>query len=465
MRQLVRKIYLKKVIILIFGILIIFESCKKEYQNEIIKSPKKLDESKVYKKPNTAEEVILVQNLSKVTDIFKELYKTKSNIKLVNAAIYSRTYTDESVYLKDLIYPNESILVRNKKFVNLTGKWGITLKSFSVNFWEEVRKKNDKLFENFLANLIQPSFPSLSIGASESNQSQQVTVYFPYSEQFILPDDGYFQPITSIVTATADADEGWGNLPFYDNQGNLQYYFQVLVNDDYAFENPTHIIGVNGIEPEPFSFEAPPLPTAATGVSRVFIGEVICKKYYDRLISFTGNGGGSDLKFARINGYLAPVNGQITNFSNDMVPADISRYNIRKQNWVYIYSIWDYNWLSQNNEQVLAIYEEDNTNSVNINGSLSTTLGLDSIGNSGGASIVGTIGFSINITSQDEIIRQIKMSRNGYFISAFGDQGHGFSPDDKFLPLPFTHGWPTYDVSYFSKLGTSVGWTMPYKLY
>lgn len=245
MRELVRKIYLKKVIILIFGILIIFESCKKEYQNEIIKSPKKLDESKVYKKPNTAEEVILVQNLSKVTDIFKELYKTKSNIKLVNAAIYSRTYTDESVYLKDLIYPNESILVRNKNFVNLTGKWGITLKSFSVNFWEEVRKKNDKLFEIFLTNLIQPSFPSLSIGASESNQSQQVTVYFPYSEQFILPDDGYFQPITSIVTATADADEGWGNLPFYDNQGNLQYYFQVLVNDDYAFENPTHIIGVN----------------------------------------------------------------------------------------------------------------------------------------------------------------------------------------------------------------------------
>ena len=104
----------------------------------------------------------------------------------------------------------------------------------------------------------------------------------------------------------------------------------------------------------------------------------------------------------------------------------------------------------------MAIYEEDNTNSVNINGSLSTTLGLDSIGNSGGASIVGTIGFSINITSQDEIIRQIKMSRNGYFISAFGDQGHGFSPDDKFLPLPFTHGWPTYDVSYFSKLGNSI---------
>ena len=204
----------------------------------------------------------------------------------------------------------------------------------------------------------------------------------------------------------------------FDNFGNFQYYIQVLVNDDYAAANPTHRIGVNGIEGETTLFEAPPLPTASTGMSRVYVGEVICKNQYDKLISFTGNGGGSEIKFCRLSGYLKPVNGQVTTFE-DIISADISRYKIRKQNWLRLFAIWDASWNIENNEQVFAIYEEDNTNNVTFNGSLSTTLGTGNSGSSGGASVTGTIGYSITRQSQDDIIRQLKLSRSSYFLGSF----------------------------------------------
>lgn len=438
-------------------------SCKKEIQS-INENVKTLDESKIYKRPTTEKEKLLVENLGKVTDIFKELYKNESNIKLVNAAIYSRAYTDESVLLKDLIYPTEGIIIQNKKFNVLTTKWGVSINAFANNFWNEVKKKNDKPLEAFLDKLVTENTSLLSSSSSENDPAYQVTVYFPYSEEFAAPDDGYFSPITSLVTATADADEGWGYLPFYDNSGILQYYIQVLVNDEYALANPTHIIGVNGIEPDPVAYEAPPLPTATTGASRVFVGEVVSKLFYDRLISFTGNGGGNEIRIGRINGYLAPVNGQITSFSNDIISAHITRFNIFFKNWKTLMSAWDFNWAPQNLEQVFAVYEEDNMNTKTFNGSLNTTLS-NSGGNSGNATVTGNINYSVTITSQDEIIRQLKMSRNAYFTSAFEDQGHGYSPNDTFLPLPFTHGWPTYEVNYYTKAGADFGWIMPYKLF
>jgi hypothetical protein len=70
----------------------------------------------VYKRPTTAKEISLVENLGKVTTIFKELYQTKANLNVVNAAINSRTYTDESVLLKDLIYPEGSLVTDNPRF-------------------------------------------------------------------------------------------------------------------------------------------------------------------------------------------------------------------------------------------------------------------------------------------------------------------------------------------------------------
>ena len=237
----------------------------------------------------------------------------------------------------------------------------------------------------------------------------------------------------------------------------------VIVNDDFAYTNPSHIIGLNGIEPYNITTNAaPPPPVPPPGVNRVYVGDGICRVQYDRLISFTGNGGGSEIKYCRLSGYLQPVNGQVTSFQ-DIISADFSRTEIRKQNWKFLSSTWDADWTNSNLEQVFAIYEEDNTSSITFNGSLVTTITVPSTPTTPGGSTTGTIGFSIARQSQDDIIRQLKISRNSYFAGAFQDQGFGFSGNYSFLPLPRTTGWPIYDAN--TGIGANVGWTWPYNIY
>lgn len=453
-----------KLTVLSLMILFALASCKKEISTEQEQIEEGVNPLKVYKKPTTPEERLLVENIGKVTEIFKELYKDKSNLKVVNAAIFSKGFTDESVLLKELIYPTTSWLNNVEKFKSLTQKWNVSLDRFSQNFWIEAEKKNDPTFTQFLNNLnVVNSATSNTSNNFENQNGEPVTVYFPYSDAFLPPEGGTYEPIASIVTASADTDEGWGNLPFYQD-GILQWYVQVLVNDEYAYANPTHIIGVNGIEYElePVPSEPPPPPPPPPGVSRLYIGEAICKNQYDRLISFTGNGGGSEIKYCHLSGYLAPVNGQVTTFQ-DIASVDFSRKSIRNKNWKRVFILWDDDWVPADLEQFFAIYEEDNTNTKTFNGSIGTTLSV--IPNSTTSTVTGTIGFTVSVTSQDDIIRQLKISRNSYFAGSFQNQGHDFSSDDTFLPLPFTHGWPAYDVHYWNKEGANVGWTWPYNTF
>ena len=440
--------------IIFFLVLTLLVSCKKESSNTVEQKKTEVDLSKVFRTPNTPEEKLFVENLGKVTDVFKEIYREKSNITLVNAAIFSKAYTDESVLLKDLIYPEQSWLNEVDKFKILAQKWNVSLVKFADAFWKAANKRNDPTFVKFLNDLN----PSNTANRLENEEGQQVSVYFPYSEEYEYGGTGgpgYFEPITSLVTATADADEGWGSLPYFVD-GVFQYHIQVIVNDDYVFENPTHIIGVNGIEIVTEPNGPPPPPPPPPGISRVYIGEGICKDQYDRLISFTGNGGGSEIKYCHLSAYLQPVNGHVTTFQ-DIASVDFSRYTIRKKNWKWVYIVWDDDWVPNDLEQILGIYEEDNTNTKTFNGNLSTTLKLDSM-----VSATGSIGYTVSVMSQDEIIRQLKISRNSYFTGAFQDNAHGFSNDATFLPLPFTHGWPAYDVHYWTKAGANVGWTWPY---
>lgn len=451
---------MQKVLLTLVAVIVIFiSSCQKDLKVEQPAQKKTIDPAKVFKTPSTPEEKLLVENLGKVTGIFQELYKTKSNLLVVNAAIAAKAYTDESVLLKDLIYPSESRLNKFPKFKLLTEKLNVSLLKFSENFWIEANKKNDNAFNQFLRKLDPNNVGQFSANTTDG---EPVSVYFPYYEEFITSDGDVasYAPITTISTATADADEGFGDLPYYLN-GAFQYNIQVLINDDYCLANPTHIIGINGIEPEPDPIpnEPPPPPPPPPGISRIYVGEGICKKQYDRLISFTGNGGGSEIKYCHMTGYLQPVNGQVTTFQ-DIVSVNFTRSDIRNKRWLRTFIVWDDDWVAGDLEQFFGIYEEDNTNSKTFSGSVGTTVTVVA-----GTTITGTIGFSITVQSQDDIIRQLKISRNSYFAGAFQDNGQGFSNDATFLPLPFTHGWPAYDVHYQNKTGADVGWTWPYNTF
>lgn len=105
--------------IIVLSLLFIFDGCKKNDLASTEKQIKTMNQALVSKLPSTPQEKLLVENLGKVTSIFKELYKEKSNLKEANAAIYSKAYTDESVLLKDLIYYENSRIAKNKNFIAL----------------------------------------------------------------------------------------------------------------------------------------------------------------------------------------------------------------------------------------------------------------------------------------------------------------------------------------------------------
>jgi len=436
-------------------------SCKKnaiDYQNGGV------DQSKVYQKPLTYDQIELVSNLEKITLILEDLYKEKKNLKLVNAAIYAKAYTDESVLLKDLINPMHSILPGNKKFVALCSKWNVRLQDFSDAFWKAARIKNDTQLFDFL-DFVQNKHLSIQnlsngqLGVNGQDNSYDVSIYFPYSSEFdISPSGDSYGPISSVVTSGAEADEALGFQPYY-SAGVLVDYRPVIINDDYVFTNPTHIVGINGIEP----YETqdanlnPPTVTTPPNVKRVYVGDAICRVQYDRLFSFTGNGGGSEIKYCRVSGYLKLVGHQITEFE-DKTSVKFERGTIRKKEWLRVYSVWDADWVVENKEQVFAIYEDDNNAEITFTGSLSTTLKHES-----GATVDGSIDYQIKRSSQDEIIKQLKISRVSYFAGAHRNQGWGFGIDKSFLPASAAQGWPFYDA--ISGGGANVGWTWPYDGY
>jgi hypothetical protein len=221
-----------------------------------------------------------VANLEKVSEVLKVLYLKQENLKLVNAAIFSKTYTDESILLQDLIFPEISRLPSNKRFKQYATSWNLDIGKFASQFWTESEKRNDADFVTFLNEQRPPEISRMDIG---NGYGDGVSIYFPYSEEFEVPDpyanqsSGYYAPITSVSTSTAEADEAWGQLPYYVN-GVFQYYTQVLINDDYCFENPTHIIGVNGIELDDITtMEAPPPPVVPPGVNRVLLVGLIVR--------------------------------------------------------------------------------------------------------------------------------------------------------------------------------------------
>jgi hypothetical protein len=450
----------------ILAVAILFTACRKnEAVDKVEISRKEIDPSKVYKLPTTEAEKLLVKNLDKTTEIFKELYKDKNNIKIVTAAIYSKTYTDESVLLKDLLYPSNSLLSQNKKFIETTKKLGVTLESFSQNFFEKLAESNDVEFKAFLKNLNQVNDYNLNGNSTQThvnnyeNYGNDISIYYPYSEVFIDDNNSYYYaPITTIATATAEADEGWGSQPYYVN-GVLAGYNQVLINDDYAEQNPTMIIGINGIEPLDYEINAhtpigPSLPDF-TGY-RVYLGEVICRKQYDVFISLSGNGGGSEVKYCRLSAYLKPVNQQITTFE-DIISNNFSRGDIKHKRWIRIMGIWDADWIRSNNEQILAIYEDDNEGTKEFNGTVSTD--LDSLG----LPIKASASYKVTVKTQDEIIRQLKITRSSYFGGAFTDQGQEFTGDRTFIPSNSPNlKWPAYEVHYKDRIGANVGWTWPY---
>jgi hypothetical protein len=203
------------------------------------------------------------------------------------------------------------------------------------------------------------------------------------------------------------------------------------VNDDYCEKRAVHIAQSGG------QVATPAPPAASPTITMVMIGSVMCSKQYDHLISFSGNGGGSELRFVRADGYLQQnSNGQITSPQN-VISVNCSRKDIRKKRWKEVNSIWDSNWEPDNPEQVFAIYEEDNEGSRTLSGSIQAKLK---------SLTIEPLNYEFTVKTKDDIIRQLGWKRSSFFAFNQGGLNNGCG---------LSNGFTIYDCK------TSVAYTMP----
>lgn len=482
--------------------------------------------------PSTPEELALVGHLSEITEVFKVLYKKNANVRLVNASIYAHVFADETVLLGDLIFPAQSRLPLYTRFDSLSRAWNVDLTSFAQQFWSEVQKRNNPDLEQFLQGLM----PSVAAGqyGVDNGTAPPVSVYFPYSELFAPSTGGAYLPTVSLLNAAADIDEAPGSEPVYQGS-TLTGYTTVLVNDVYTTSHPTHIVGVNGPEQPAtgpggggigiggggFCFGPgcmgwiPPPTTVPVEIKRsVLVDNYVLKAQYDNLISFTGNGGGSEVRINRISAHLQPTIGSAVTefaplplvnappgFSFDQTLTSHTRQEISDKVWkktlfwgpAYGESRWDTSWVQDNFEQVLAVWEYDNTNQrASFNGQLYTTLIQTT--STPMALVGGVKPYSVQAPSMHPPIKHLRISRSVYFGEARNNFGFGYRPGNcgtDFIRSQFkwdctnwsdyagldpysfsfpspanqTSLWPARDVHWDTKAGSVFGWVWPYRVY
>ena len=397
----------------------------------------------------------IVGIIKEVAEILQEVYRDDAAYQEVNNAIASGYYVDERILLEDLLYPSKSALYRTGKFHGT----GI----FSRRFFEVLDKGGHPVIRKLLTG--PPAAKGLTRSSVVSSEVRlirfdtvpvvitpglnNIAIYFPYSENFIERLPAILKP--TIVAADRDADVGIGKEPYACSAGGDRFcYRDVTVDDNYAERMPTHIVTV-GAQINTGT------TTATPGViSTVYHGWSMLTRQMDKLISFTGNGGGSEIKIGRIEGYLKIQDQQVTNFSGDLVTVNYTRGDIRKKRWKRVYSVWDVNWNYQDVEQVYAVYEDDTQGEKTFSGSSNTTVSLP--GKPSPGKVVGEIGFKVSVLTQDEIIVQRKINRTGYFRTGRLNQGWGFKLDSEDFLAPNVD-WPIYDG------GTIWSYTMPYQVY
>ena len=437
---------------MLFMLIVLSVACKKDIVADVIQPGE----------PASEVDRHAVAILKEVGDILEEVYRDPAAIDEVNATIYSGFYEDERVLLKDLLFPETSQLYESASFKKLKVDTGVFRKVF-VNAL--VRGKYPLITADVKPLLNIPGSPG---GASNNSQipdyvsvisgDKPVAIYFPYSDRFPqinlsrIPADNKIAVLKkpTIVYSDRDANQGKGRDPYYClDAKDKTCYRDVIVDDNYAYSKATHIITVGATMKVPV-----PEARAEQPVYRVYHGSSRLTSQLDHFISFTGNGGGSEMKICRINGYLRRSDEHIDDFAGDVVTVHYTRGEIRNKTWKRVYSVWDPNWNYQDIEQIYAVYEEDNRGVKTIDGSLKTTLKIPK----GGGTIEGDIGFKIQTQTQDQIITQRKIDRKSYLRDGLNNQGWGFLPDNSDF-LAGNRDWPIFDG------GSIWQYTFPNRIY
>ncbi len=459
--------------LLILFTIVHFTSCRKIYDKEII--PKAEIKDPIF--PTTIEEKKTVQDIFSVTEIIKKVYAANPNaIAEVNDLIKIGYYNDEFILLSDLLKYETSLIYQSPKTRNIKNKGEFKkefIKAIGINSSNAQARTTLEYLTDY--------------------QNGVITIYYPYSDKFT----GTTASIT-VVPADRDADEAPGYIL---KSGK---WINASAGDLYSQTNPCHLIGVTSTDftPAPDNIyrttdpnvlpdaarcgiiftgtqekqlPAPPIyPGNLPNIIKVFIGYSRCVYQFDRWISFTGNGGGSEIMYSRGDGYLKFANSHVTDFQ-DLTTVYHTRSDIRDKKALFVAAPWDNQWENNDTEQYYAIWEQDNKGSVNFKFSLATTV------NTGTGQGPGSISFDINKTSQDAIVDQKTITRQSYLTDARDQSKHGHG-----YLVGFDLAWTSlcsikltykYDYLFLDKVkdcpwpkrnwadASRVGWTWPYSIY
>ncbi len=454
------KIIPPRVYWLIFLTVFYFVSCKKDFVETNYQTSNEVRFSV------TDQEKELTSLTKEIGDVLKVIYQYPEVLREVDAAIYSGYEKDECISVKNLLQTESSPLYHFAEF----NKRNITPGVFYKYFSEEVATGSypliNKYYGSYLSksNASNTSVNSFKVGSPATAAAgpdngllkyeiwvvNGVKVYFPYSENFAATYDPRSPtinntgnpggPVVSTVSADRDADSGPGQEPYWvTDQYGVQHLTsrQVTVDDAYAETKATHIVNVMDGDRDP---PPPTIPPVTTGpIYQVWISWVRSDKMYDRLISFSGNGGGPDLRFARDYAFL-DADGQVKT-TGPVVGGSLSRKDVRKKRWVHMYQLWNTNWKPEQLSNHLGIWEEDNKGSITFTGSVSGKFKIL------GVETTVSTGFSYTKQSQDPILGNVDWDRDSYFRTAALNKGRGFQD-----------GWPIYNAD------LHVDYTMPYQV-
>lgn len=397
----------------------------------------------------------------------------------LGSIVKNEFYRDYIVTLEDLLNPNTSLAYQHS---NVSGDVKGSFKTFYSQETEDFPNKYLNL-EYVLENR------NTTVGDDTIDfyELAHIAFYLPYEEN---DDEIAFDTSTipTLVPAVIDEDSGLA----YNHTG--EEWINTVANDEYSTNNYTLIVnpiydpcsgygmapatsiattydipvGCNNIYAGSFgqgSGATTTTPNQYTGncndtkpggsyIRQVFIGKMKSRgKQYDKYISFTGNGGGSEFMLCRADSRdnidTDSLNNITLNQWNMRTESYWKRKQIRKKNVRNMGIKWDENWACGTNthEQLFVIYEEDREGDLVIDDEISfdaddATYSLD-------------VDVTIQNRSKDQVINKRTRERVEFFATNLLDNGCGcwdgkFSFSDRCwgiqdcgteLPYTMYHRW------------------------
>jgi hypothetical protein len=337
--------------------------------------------------PETAEEKQIVARISEISDILKKVCRNKDVNKEIAAVIKGGFYEDERVKIKDLLNPTTSRAYQTEEIKKFTFKKG----AFKAEFEKYAPAPNSNVYLR-----------------TDNDYWGDITIYFPYSEMFDLPE------YITLTPALYESNEGPGYVILDSSE------FTQTVNDDYAYEHPTFIV-TNGAQEvqcvNPAWCNRPLDSIPNLNVRRVEIGWARTNENLDYLIGIDSrNSGGNEIVAARTSGYLRyDTDGQITTFENTK-DWSFNRLDGRNKRWKPLYLLFDSDWKQDNYEQVFSFFEEDSRGEIKFSGKLETT--VKAVINGVTIEQKKTLSYEHTIKNEDRALVSEKFSWNAYVASA-----------------------------------------------